>query len=651
MRYWLILIMLCSVASTIQGELKPRPLAEWAILVYLDADCDLEEPMLQNIEEIVEAGGSTEKVRIAILADRAEAGEENESGSYTNRPLGNLKNWTTAKLLEPVGTDFVELEDWGEVNMGDPATLKRFITTSAKLFPAEKYMIIFSNHGSGWQGVCFDDSTDGDGLTLNEIASTLKETESIINKFEIIGFDACLMAGYELFESLAPFSKAQVASQELVPGTGWNYVTTIRQLNRNPKQNGIALGTAISDSFQDFFGKADRVSGREVTLSVIRSNEMRRVTAAMDTLTKELRSLLKHRGGWRKIAAARARTEIFGARSGNMFDLQHFSMQLQQEAKDAPSIVDACKRLQVAIQAAVAHNIHGKERPNAFGMHLFFPTKPEDLNDADTPDPERYSSLAVWERHSWVKFLTEFTEQTDRQPVRPILGAVVANPKKFNAVQPSMISGSVDEDQLDEVFFLATDVKLTADGNRKVYSAITTQPNDGRLKSEWNGTRLAMQTNKQTIPLPLVRIEISEADDAKDDDPGFVTFVAVVQIQVGGKGRWRNAYVEFIPPEREDAKKIGELGVVWLLDDKDRQIEHELSSGDLIRSVEVQLSKKNELLILEDPKSKPVRIGKKATASLVPMKLEPSHYQAGFLSIDLAGHGESRLIEVELSEE
>lgn len=66
--------------------------------------------------------------------------------------------------------------------------------------PADRYMLIFWNHGGGsTSGVCFDETADYDGLTIHEINDVLYNFTEANPDFhlDLIGFDACLMATYE----------------------------------------------------------------------------------------------------------------------------------------------------------------------------------------------------------------------------------------------------------------------------------------------------------------------------------------------------------------------------------------------------------------------------------------------------------------------
>ena len=118
-----------AIASAIAGDRHGRlgagraaPIADWAVLVYMDADTNLEDATLGNLEEILDVGGSTPRVRVMALVDRStKGGEEGEEDSgYTNRAVANLPDWSGAKLLEPLDGELRELADWGADEHGRP---------------------------------------------------------------------------------------------------------------------------------------------------------------------------------------------------------------------------------------------------------------------------------------------------------------------------------------------------------------------------------------------------------------------------------------------------------------------------------------------------------------------------------------------------
>jgi hypothetical protein len=74
-------------------------------------------------------------------------------------------------------------------------------------------------------------------------------TRTGLEKFELIGMDACLMGHLEVFSALAPHARYAVASQETEPSLGWAYAAFLRELRANPEMGGADLGRAIVSSY------------------------------------------------------------------------------------------------------------------------------------------------------------------------------------------------------------------------------------------------------------------------------------------------------------------------------------------------------------------------------------------------------------------
>lgn len=410
------------MARPASGQEGARPVADWAVLVYMAADTNLEDATLDNLEEILDVGGSTPRVRVITLVDRSDkGGEEGEEDSgYTDRAVANLADWSGAKLLEPLDGELRELADWGSTNMGDPAVLRRFIEEATRLAPARRHLLIFSDHGAGWQGVCFDDSADGDGLTLDELSSALRATSRRVPRWELIGHDACLMATYEVFATLAPFSNVQIASEETIPGDGWNYVTTLRQLRERPEMDGAALGGGIADSYRDYFGKSQRDVGRVVTLSVVRSDRMPGLSRALGAFAGGLQRRSAAGGkSWWSVAHARASAEDFGGRSDGLIDLAHLAELVRDDFPDDAEMKGQAAEVIAEVSAAVSHNVRGKDRPNAHGIAIYFPATASALaGDPDDPTTA-YGKARAAAGSPWFPMLAAFTAAAEHEPAKP----------------------------------------------------------------------------------------------------------------------------------------------------------------------------------------------------------------------------------------
>ena len=73
-----------------------------------------------------------------------------------------------------------------------------------------------------------------------------------MDKFELIGMDACLMGHLEVFSALAPHARYAVASQETEPALGWAYTSFLDDLVRQPRhERGRAEPPDVVTSYID----------------------------------------------------------------------------------------------------------------------------------------------------------------------------------------------------------------------------------------------------------------------------------------------------------------------------------------------------------------------------------------------------------------
>jgi hypothetical protein len=68
-----------------------------------------------------------------------------------------------------------------------------------------------------------------------------------LDKFDILGFDACLMMAFEAVAKFSKYCDYYLASEELEPGHGWdwNALDVLQSANVSP----LALASSIADGF------------------------------------------------------------------------------------------------------------------------------------------------------------------------------------------------------------------------------------------------------------------------------------------------------------------------------------------------------------------------------------------------------------------
>ncbi len=241
-----------SVLSMVNGELDiarrtraqeiPMGGDDWTILVYL-CGTDLETDGYNASSDLYEAFEADCKDNVNFVF---------QTGGTYSWYYDDIDATKTQRFIMEED-DYRLVDEQPLTSMGDPDTLADFIKWGVKEFPADNIGLVFWNHGGGSiSGVCFDERYDDDSLSLSEIDKALSDTfDCMTEKFEFIGFDACLMSTFETANILVPYANYMYASEELEPGYGWDYTAVIDYLNDNPKADGAQLGKALCDAYYE----------------------------------------------------------------------------------------------------------------------------------------------------------------------------------------------------------------------------------------------------------------------------------------------------------------------------------------------------------------------------------------------------------------
>lgn len=274
--------------------------------------------------------------------------------------------------------ELLHLADVGQRNMGEAETLTDFITWGMDSYPSNNYALLFWNHGGGAVlGFGADEHYDGDSLTLDEIGYALEAAYHTTNEqFELIGFDACLMATVETAHMLSPYGRYLVASEELEPGHGWDYTSIMSALSDKPGMNGRQLGVVIADSYRahaEAYGQ-----DKNITLSVTDLSQMDNVVAALEAFIEEAQGAISvDSSSFYRFANGRSLAEDYGSSSGqgsstDMVDLLALVRNVSKLSLSTGAALEA------ALQEAVAYNINSAGRPAASGLSIYFPHKDKD---------------------------------------------------------------------------------------------------------------------------------------------------------------------------------------------------------------------------------------------------------------------------------
>lgn len=353
-RLFALLLTCCVVLLGLPTACAATP--TMSILMYmcgtdLQSDCvnDLYEmcaaEIPDNVTVVVQAGGASEWDDSRLRANR-------------------INRFTIADY------NFSDVEVCAWQNMGAQETLEDYLDWAVSTYPADRYMLVFWNHGGGSNsGVCFDETADYDGLTIHEINDALYNFTEANPDFhlDVIGFDACLMATYETAAHMQYYADFMVASEELEPGLGWNYAW-LDALGENPALDAQGIGVAIADAYME--ACLDENPDDYLSMSVLYLPVMEYLVSTMETYAAYLSQALDA-GQLSTFSRARQRMYAFGDFDDATSDMVDMMALIDGTRTIAPQTADV---LQTAYERAVRYNVGTRKFDYLTGMSVYFPS-------------------------------------------------------------------------------------------------------------------------------------------------------------------------------------------------------------------------------------------------------------------------------------
>jgi hypothetical protein len=374
------LVLFLSIASTAQAA------AKWTVLSYFAADNNLEKDMVGNVVEMSKVGSNAD-LNIVVQLDR---GYQNADAMMASFPGAAYYSGVKRFLIQK--DNAMEVGSLGDIDMRQPQTLTDFIKWGVQTYPADKYILILSDHGGAWTGCCNDESLGPQAMDLASITAGINGGGIV---FDVIGFDECLMANLEVAWALQNSGKVLVASEEIEPGPGWDWTAWMGALAANPALDGIGIGKVIADGFKANIEAKAPNQAHIITLSVTDLTQIPALGAAASKLAEALLPSAVDLPKWRPLAQARNASYVFGAQGqgdeGLTIDLGLFASTVAGTAGSASA------ELMTALDAAVKYKVSGTKFSKAGGLSIYLPLK--NVNGAygtiDFPRSTKWGALVA----------------------------------------------------------------------------------------------------------------------------------------------------------------------------------------------------------------------------------------------------------------
>ncbi len=429
--------LLFLVFFIINFQTSAREKKDWTFIVYVAADNNLRDFAPRNIKQMGSVG-SNKNINILVHVDIRLSGQKKMTRRYI------VNKGDTVQVDMP--------NEKLPMDSGDPQSLISACNWAITEFPAEHYALIFWNHGTGIidpygkrsfntnnlivlnpqtgtfeldrsysyidlieesvsdpKGICWDDST-GNYLTNQKLEFALQEitTKNLGGaKFDIIGFDACLMAMLEVAEIIKRYANIMIASQEVEPGPGQRYDEALSLFYA-----GSPDPITFARHWVNSFAKAYKVGGismafADYTQSALDLNAIEPLEKNIDKLGQLfLKGLTEDPQNYRTmITNARAKRNCTHFNEPTYIDLNHFYQNILKSiiagAVKGETAAEIRTTIEIGINLinkAVIHNASGPHLAGAKGISIYFPEK-------RIHPSYKKSNFA---KNTWAKFMTSF---------------------------------------------------------------------------------------------------------------------------------------------------------------------------------------------------------------------------------------------------
>jgi len=247
-----------------QVQLKGNNQDKVTILLYMNGS-NLETDdgeATTDLKEIINAGYS-DNVNVVVQT----------MGTKKWQNYGINANKAQRYKVDGNGLTLVD-DSLGQLDCTIASTLGDFIKWGAANYPADRYILVFWNHGGGpVYGFGYDEWNDDSNAAL-----TIDEMQTALNDggvyFDFIGMDCCIMSSLEVCVALYDYCDYTILSEDFESGLGWYYTDWMKKLYSNSSISTIELGQYIVDDMVNTNAN-DSQAGDNSILALIDEGMMR----------------------------------------------------------------------------------------------------------------------------------------------------------------------------------------------------------------------------------------------------------------------------------------------------------------------------------------------------------------------------------------
>ncbi|SCW70629.1 hypothetical protein SAMN02910456_02701 [Ruminococcaceae bacterium YRB3002] len=372
--------------------------SEWTVMIYmcgtnLETEHGIASMVLDGMDDVKDS----DDVNI-IVQTGGTTSWRNRDPYFKNDAVRDIRPKTDKLSRFKIEHNSIKtLESVDLASMGDPDTMSDFIQWTARKFPAKKYIFLFWDHGYVEPYGCmlndelfyYDEDNNlvninqtrmgkryiNDNLTLTEMRKGFEDGGV---HFDLVLYNTCLSASYEIASATAPYADYMVASQENIPAMIGIPLGYLDYLVNDPAVTAKDVGEKILELYEDALIDTNKRYGGMYeetfsmgTMSLIDLSMIDEMKDAMNEVWEQVYYSTYDLGDYTRVVSAADGCENYGSEGnapGNLIDLKTFLMKISPVMDET----DADERAIALIDSGVK-SIMGTGRTESNGMSMFFP--------------------------------------------------------------------------------------------------------------------------------------------------------------------------------------------------------------------------------------------------------------------------------------
>ncbi|MGX8774449.1 MAG: clostripain-related cysteine peptidase [Bacillota bacterium] len=301
-----------------------------------------------NLAQIKDATAAGDKLRFII-----------EAGGTDRWFTDGFKDRKTARYMIKDGevTLLEVLPD--NTCMSKEKTLEDFLKWAKKEYPSDRTMLFFWDHGGGLSGYGVDSLNPREDQKMLSMPEIVQALDAAGSKYDLIGFDACLMQTMEVALSLEPYADYMLGSEESEPASGMYYTAAFSRLANEPDLSTLKFGAMMCSSYDQSLELLN--DGKPQAGQTLSMTELRYMPEAARTFISYLdrldRDFMSDKDSFTNMSMARSKAYEF--QMDDQIDLIDFIGQSSISTDAKNLMISKINRAIAVRSAASANHING----------------------------------------------------------------------------------------------------------------------------------------------------------------------------------------------------------------------------------------------------------------------------------------------------